>query len=81
MYMIWGHQRTLEDGEDLMLDARSENGDDLRKLMGISLTELARHLGLSIPGVGYAVERGEAIVASLNVKSLTHCQTRSQILL
>ncbi len=59
--MIWGHQKTLEDGEDLMLDARSENGDDLRKRMGISLTELARHLGLSIPGVDYAVERGRLL--------------------
>jgi hypothetical protein len=26
-----------------------------------TLTELARHLGISVPGVGYAVERGEAI--------------------
>ena len=26
------------------------------------LKDLARHLGISIPGVGYAVERGEAIV-------------------
>ncbi len=61
MYMIWGQQRTLGDGEDLMLDARNENQDDLRKRMGISLTELARHLGLSIPGVDYAVERGRLL--------------------
>ena len=27
----------------------------------ISLTELARHLGISVPGVGYSVERGEII--------------------
>jgi len=28
----------------------------------MSLTDLARALEMSIPGVGYAVERGEAIV-------------------
>ena len=29
--------------------------------LGISLTELARRLGISVPGVGYSVERGETI--------------------
>lgn len=29
--------------------------------LGISLTELAKHLGITVPGVGYAVERGQAI--------------------
>ena len=29
--------------------------------LGISLTELARRLGISVPGVGYSVERGEII--------------------
>ena len=29
---------------------------------GMSLTELARHLGLSVPAIGYSVERGEIIV-------------------
>ena len=29
--------------------------------VGISLTELARHLGLSVPAIGYSVERGEII--------------------
>jgi len=29
--------------------------------LGISLTELARHPGISVPWVGYAVERAEAI--------------------
>ena len=29
--------------------------------LGISLTELARGLGISVPGVGYSVERGEII--------------------
>jgi hypothetical protein len=28
---------------------------------GISLTELAKHLGIIVPGVGYTVERGKAI--------------------
>ena len=27
--------------------------------LGISLTELARRLGISVAGVGYSVERGE----------------------
>lgn len=30
--------------------------------LGLSLTELARRLGISPPGVGYAVQRGEAMV-------------------
>lgn len=29
--------------------------------IGISLTELARRLGTSVPEVGYSVERGEII--------------------
>jgi hypothetical protein len=29
--------------------------------MGISLIDLARRLGLSVPGIGYSVERGEII--------------------
>jgi chromosomal replication initiation ATPase DnaA len=29
--------------------------------LGLSLTDLARRLGMSPPGVGYAVRRGEAI--------------------
>ena len=34
--------------------------------LGMSLTDLANHLGISVPGVGYAVERGEAIVRDNN---------------
>jgi chromosomal replication initiation ATPase DnaA len=30
--------------------------------LGMSLTDLARELEMSIPGVGYAVEKGESIV-------------------
>ena len=33
---------------------------------GISLTDLARHLGISVPGIGYAVKRGEAIARDNN---------------
>jgi REP element-mobilizing transposase RayT len=29
--------------------------------LGVSLTDLARHFGLSVPGIGYSVERGEII--------------------
>ena len=29
--------------------------------LGVSLTELARRLEISVPGVGYSVERGEII--------------------
>ena len=29
--------------------------------LGLSLTELARYFGGSVPGVGYSVERGEKI--------------------
>ncbi|OEU83214.1 MAG: hypothetical protein BA865_04075 [Desulfobacterales bacterium S5133MH4] len=32
----------------------------------MSLTDLARRLGISIPGVGYAMERGEAIARDKN---------------
>jgi hypothetical protein len=38
--------------------------------LGISLTELARHLGLSVPGVGYAVERGKLIAQENNYQLL-----------
>jgi REP element-mobilizing transposase RayT len=34
--------------------------------LGISLTELARRLGVSVPGVGYSVERGERIASENN---------------
>lgn len=34
--------------------------------LGIALTELARRLGMSVPGVGYSVERGEKIARSNN---------------
>jgi len=34
--------------------------------LSMSLTDLARHLGSSVPGVGYAVERGEAIARDNN---------------
>ena len=34
--------------------------------LGMSLTDLARHLGISVPGVGYAVERAEAIARDNN---------------
>jgi chromosomal replication initiation ATPase DnaA len=33
---------------------------------GMSLTALARHLGMSVPAVGYAVQRGEAIARDNN---------------
>ncbi|NIO36488.1 hypothetical protein GTO27_02170 [Candidatus Bathyarchaeota archaeon] len=29
--------------------------------LGILLTELARHLGISVPAVGYAVDRGRLL--------------------
>jgi hypothetical protein len=29
--------------------------------LGISLTELAKGLKLSVPGIGYSVERGESV--------------------
>jgi len=34
--------------------------------LGMSLTDLARHLGSSVTGVGYAVESGEAIARDNN---------------
>jgi len=34
--------------------------------LGMSLTDLARHLESIIPGVGYAVERGKAIARDNN---------------
>jgi hypothetical protein len=37
---------------------------------GISLRTLAKRLGLSAPGVGYAVERGEAIVQESHISFL-----------
>ena len=55
--MIWvGLQR-----EWLKVKARSLFGFWAARELGISLTELARRLGSSVPGVGYSVERGETI--------------------
>jgi len=34
--------------------------------LGISLTELAKHLGITVPGVGYAVVRGQVIARDNN---------------
>ena len=34
--------------------------------LGISLTELARRLRITVPGVGYSVERGERIASQNN---------------
>ena len=34
--------------------------------LGITLTELAGHLGMSVPGVGYSVDRGKAIARMNN---------------
>jgi len=34
--------------------------------LGMSLTDLARHLGISVPGVGYAVQRGKNIARAHN---------------
>ena len=34
--------------------------------LGISLTELARRLGISVPAVGYSVERGEILAKENN---------------
>jgi hypothetical protein len=36
--------------------------------LGISLTDLARRLGISVPGVGYSVERGEIIARENNYR-------------
>ena len=36
--------------------------------LGISLTELARRLGISVLGVGYSVERGEKIARENNYR-------------
>jgi len=34
---------------------------DLWPRLGMSLIDLARHLEMSVPGVGFAVEKGEPI--------------------
>lgn len=39
--------------------------------LGLPITRLARQLGLSSPGVGYAVQRGEAIARAENYELLT----------
>ncbi len=54
--------RNTKDCEDL-LDRLSNLLPESETIceLGISLTELARRLGISVPGVGYSVERGEII--------------------
>lgn len=39
--------------------------------LGMTLTALARRLGISVPAVGYAVQRGEAIVREKNHQLIT----------
>jgi chromosomal replication initiation ATPase DnaA len=56
--------------EEVFSKGRQKNKVKARSLLcywavreaGISLRTLAKRLGISAPGVGYAVERGEAIV-------------------
>ena len=62
---IKGDERILGDGEfvtALLSEAKEkfERGYKLKKL-GISCTDLAKQLGMSQPGVGFAVNRGEKI--------------------
>ena len=60
--------------EDIFLKGKQQNRVRARSLfcywavreLGFSLTELARRLEISVPGVGYSVERGEAIVRRNN---------------
>jgi len=57
------------DIEDIFSKGKQNNKVKARSLLcywafrelGISLTELVRSLGLSVPGVGYAVQRGKLI--------------------
>jgi len=57
------------EGEDIFLKGKQQKRVKARSLfcfwavreLGISLTELARRLGISVPGVGYSVERGEIV--------------------
>ncbi len=64
MAEIYGIER-----EDIFLKGKQQKRVKARSLfcfwaareLGISLTELARRLGISVPVVGYSVERGEAI--------------------
>ena len=38
--------------------------------LGVSLTELARQIGISVPAVGYSVERGQVICRENNFQLL-----------
>jgi putative transposase len=57
------------DLDDIFLKGKQQKRVKARSLfcfwavheLGISLTELARRLGISVPGVGYSVERGGKI--------------------
>ena len=57
------------DGGDIFLKGKQQKRVRARSLfcywavreLGVSLTELARHLHISVPGVGYSVDRGERI--------------------
>jgi len=43
----------------------------MKPLSGVSLTELARRLGISVSGVEYSVEKGEIIAISVPFKPKT----------
>lgn len=66
------------DMEDIFSKGKQKNKVRARSLLcywasrelGTSLTQLARRLGLSVPGVGYAVQRGELIARENNYQLL-----------
>ena len=71
--MIWGINV-----EDVFTKGKQKKKVRARSLLcywatcelGISLTELARQLGLSVPAVGYSVEKGRMLAQKYNYQLL-----------
>jgi putative transposase len=66
------------DTEDILSKGKQQKKVKARSLfcywavneLGVSLTELARQIGISVPAVGYSVERGQAICRENNFQLL-----------
>lgn len=62
IFRVDPHDVVAQGRQRRRVSARSLLGFWAVRELGVSLAEVARQLGLSPPGVGYAVQRGEALV-------------------
>ena len=71
IYQIDSEEIYLKGREKVRMEARSLFCYWSVRELGHGLTDLAKQLGMSQPGVGYAVSRGEKIAKQNNYRLLT----------